>query len=246
LKTDCVDFFFPNASILGAPAISLDELGNLFLFNFLQGIVFQSPGFTGFAAGVPATFLSPLGTIAPTGFVPSNDSCHDSPVIYKSDLNAFLILEKGLYEITYHIQGVFQLNCPFGIQFGVFVGGTLIPSSLTRVTTGASGYGEAFHVRGTLCLFFDKDATCNSTKDESCNLSLHLPSNAVQVRAIIDPNDTDALLCLSTLSYPTRTGTGTTTVFVQGIGFITVSFPTYSFMPAGSLLPDNAFEITFK
>jgi hypothetical protein len=141
-----------------------------------------------------------------------------------------------MYEITYNIQGQFLFNCALGIVFALFINGQYVQSSATRATTGVGTFGQVFNISKTFCLFFSKGA-----KVQECNSTLlpTLQENAIQVRAVIDPNSASDINCISTITFPIQTGSTT-------VGTPPVTVPAFTLAPAGSLYPDNAFEITFK
>jgi hypothetical protein len=228
---ECVDFFFSTASIAGAQALSLLQLaslGDVRIFTNLQNF-YLDPAFTGIPSGlVPATSANPVGTIVPTNLVPPFQD-KDAPVIYDAPSNTFIVLKKGLYEITYNIQGIFQFVCPLGIQLALFVNGQRVQASSQRASTSIGAFlgnaGQGFNISKTVCLYFDKDGTV-----EACN-NMNLHQNTIQLRAIV--NDAASVACISIITNLIRTGEG-------AFG------PLFLLGPAGTLLPNNALEITFE
>jgi hypothetical protein len=231
----------------------------------------------GLAIPAAPTTNQTIGTIVPTGqgVLPKQnqqDRCAD--VVYDSLLNCFRFQRKGLYEITYYIQGTFQVACPLGISFGAFVTGMastnqVIPQSVTTiqtpattltgaaaaliagagvplvaVTTGlallsAIGSPDSFNVEKTFCVFVD-DIT------DFTNCSILVPTQStpcIQIRAFDPQNNAGFATCIGSISAPVATGTTTTFTIAPGI---TTTVPGVAFSPAGTLTPNNAFEIVFK
>jgi hypothetical protein len=216
--------------------VPLADLDDLIFAPFIADLLLFVPGFTGFAAGLPVTANNPAGTIVPTNTSQTllnqfANKCN--PVVYSPRSNSFVVLECGLYEICYYIQGMFLVACPVGIQFGVFVNGQLVRSSVTRATTGIVS-GNSFNISKCFCLFFDKDTCLQECQD---SLLPNSQPNSVQVRAIIDNNST--LTCLSFITTATQIGTTTQPS-------TNLLLPTYALGTGGALLPNNAFEIVFK
>jgi hypothetical protein len=235
---ECANFFFPTASIAGAQGLSFLQL--LSISNpLVASITFLlNPLTAGISAGtVPASNTNPTGTIVPTSTIPIF-AAKKSPVIYDAPSNSFIVRKKGLYEITYSIQGAFQHVCPTGVQFAIFVNDNIIKASSQRAATaiGTQNRGQGFIISKTFCLFFEQDAKwedCNKTNDiSSSNIIFSSKSackNAIQLRAVV--NDVASLTCISLITNSIRTRE-------DPVGF--------SFEPAGTLVPNNAFEITFK
>jgi hypothetical protein len=233
----CVDFFFNTASIAGARAITLNQLLNTSLVAFVTSVTIFIPGFTGISAGLPASVANPVGTVVPTNLTAAQIvqfGNANNPVVYLPSCNTFVVTESGLYEITYNIQGSFQFVCPTALQFALFVNNQMIPSSRTSIASGFLKAGEGFNVSKTFCLFFDKCTTpkqcCPSSLDTS-----NQNENSIQLRAIVD-NDPNAQDCISVI----------TNANSAGVTQIPATVAAFSLDPAGTLAPNNAFEIVFK
>jgi hypothetical protein len=201
------------------PQVSTDEVDEG--FPGLEGV--------GILAGTQTSINNPAGTIVPVNISPQGITKCNSPVIYDATSNCFIVLECGLYEITYYIQGTFLLECPVGVPFGVFIDDILISQSRTRASTVVGlNNGGSFNISKSFCVFFSH----NGYKKESCPLSL-TPTrglNCVQVRAITNGND-EVADCIDTIV--------ATSILSRTDG-------TFVLSSAGTLNPDNAFEITFK
>jgi hypothetical protein len=127
-----------------------------------------------------------------------------------------------LYEITYYIQGIFQLPCFDGLTFAAFVDNVVIPQSRQTTTTGIFTAGQGFNISKTFCLFFAHGTTL------ACSDALQ-QNNSFQIRTI--PNGSfDCTRLIATAMNPR--------LVVQGVGIL-----GYDLSPAGTLQPGNAFEI---
>jgi hypothetical protein len=234
----CDDFFFPSAVIVGGvlPATAFPFLAT---FAAITGLTFPLP-FTPAPVGVSAA--NPIGTIVPTaGVFPSqsttaNICCsQDRCVVYDPTLNCFKFLKPGLYKITYYIQGVIQavlqlLGCN-QITFGAFnVGGNNaipIPQSQASIATPVTN-PNAFNLTKEFCVFVPKVAHAND-----CPIAIPSANSPCLQFGVVNP-DAD---CIGAIFNITTTATApVTAVPLPGV---TVSAP-------GTLLPTNAFEVTFE
>jgi hypothetical protein len=177
---------------------------------------------SGIIAGTPTSAINTSGTIVPVNVQPIYNP-NTSPVVYYGITNSFVILRAGLYQITYYIQGTFQLPCPLGISFAMLIDGFAIPQSVQSIRTGINTVGQGFNISKTFCLLVPD----NSNLLDPCRGNTI--TNSLQISAVGDD-----MQCSRFITTATPTGN-----VVTGVG------PTYNLGPAGTLQPNNALEVKF-